>query len=65
MPELEEYLRLPNHQKKVLGIQNMETMQESMDELAYNEAVITIGTLQSRQQKKAMTIHFTMKIIRR
>ena len=28
---MQEYLRLPNHQKKVLGIQNTETMQESMD----------------------------------
>lgn len=28
---MQEYLRLPNHQEKVLGIQNTETMQESMD----------------------------------
>ena len=28
---MQEYLRLPNHHKKVLGIQNTETMQESMD----------------------------------
>ena len=28
---MQEYLRLPNNQEKVLGIQNTETMQESMD----------------------------------
>lgn len=28
---MQEYLCLPNHQEKVLGIQNTETMQESMD----------------------------------
>lgn len=28
---MQEYLRLPNHQEKVLGIQNTETMQENMD----------------------------------